>query len=71
MIDEPRWDDYKMGIDGGAALLDWRVGLVELKETIAPAFGRSELRVTGGAFIDGLLLGAQRKTGWIDRKSVV
>ncbi len=44
---------------------DWRDALDELKEFVAPAFKRSEQRVSAGAFIDGLLSGAERKTGWM------
>ncbi len=32
---------------------------------MAPAFGRSETRTSAGAFIDGLLSSAERKTGWM------
>jgi SRSO17 transposase len=44
---------------------DWQRALEGLKEFIAPAFKRSEQRTTAGAFIDGLLSGAERKTGWM------
>lgn len=44
---------------------DWRQALGGLKQFIAPAFKRSEQRATAGAFIDGLLSGAERKTGWM------
>lgn len=46
-------------------LLDWKSALVELKDHIAPALGRSETRFSAGAFIDGLLSGTERKTGWM------
>jgi SRSO17 transposase len=46
-------------------LIDWRAGLDELKAHLAPALGRAETRASGGAFIDGLLSGAERKTGWM------
>jgi SRSO17 transposase len=46
-------------------LVDWRDALAELKEFIAPAFKRIEQRVSAGAFIDGVLSGAERKTGWM------
>ena len=48
---------------GGA--LDWRYALGNLKDFIAPAIHRSEQRVSASAFIDGLLCGAERKTGWM------
>lgn len=44
---------------------DWRDALDELKEFVAPAFKRSEQRVSSGVFIDGLLSGVERKTGWM------
>ncbi|MEJ2410272.1 MAG: IS701 family transposase [Novosphingobium sp.] len=47
------------------ALVDWRAALDELKAHLAPALGRAETRASGGAFIDGLLSGAERKTGWM------
>lgn len=46
-------------------LADWQAALGELKEHLAPALGRAETRGSGGAFIDGLLSGAERKTGWM------
>jgi SRSO17 transposase len=46
------------------ALLTWEQELSELKARLAPAFGRAETRTSAGAFIDGLLSGATRKTGW-------
>ena len=46
-------------------LIDWKSALVELKDHIAPALGRLETRFSAGAFIDGLLSGAERKTGWM------
>ncbi|WP_408641156.1 IS701 family transposase [Flavisphingomonas formosensis] len=36
-----------------------------MKVHLAPALGRAETRASGGAFIDGLLSGAERKTGWM------
>jgi SRSO17 transposase len=47
------------------ALLDWRLALEGLKQRIGPVFGRSELRATAGAFIEGLLSSVERKTGWM------
>ena len=46
-------------------LIDWKSALVDLKSHIAPALGRSETRFSAGAFVDGLLSGADRKTGWM------
>jgi SRSO17 transposase len=47
------------------SLLAWDRELSGLKERLAPVFGRRELRETGGAFLDGLLSGIERKTGWL------
>ncbi len=38
---------------------------MSLKERMAPVFRRRELRETCGSFIDGLLSGISRKTGWM------
>lgn len=46
-------------------LIDWKSALVELKDQLAPSLGRSETRFSAGAFIDGLLSDAERKTGWM------
>lgn len=51
--------------DWAYAVSDWREALEEMKELMAPAFRRSEQRLSAGAFIDGLLSGAERKTGWM------
>jgi len=45
-------------------LLGWERELIGLKGRLAPAFGRSEVRRSAGAFIDGVLSGIARKTGW-------
>ena len=47
------------------ALIDWRAELERLKGRIAFAFKRSEQRETAKAFVEGLLSGAERKTGWM------
>ena len=47
------------------ACVDWRAELEALKEHLAPALGRSETRRAAGAFIDGVLSSAERKTGWM------
>ena len=46
-------------------LLSWERDLSALKELLGPVFGRRELRETGGVFLDGLLSGVERKTGWL------
>lgn len=51
--------------DWAGGVLDWRYALENLKDFIAPVFQRSEQRVSASAFIDGLLSGAERKTGWM------
>lgn len=51
--------------DWAVATLDWRVALDGMKARIASAFIRSEQRASAGVFIDGLLSGAERKTGWM------
>jgi SRSO17 transposase len=47
------------------ALLAWERELSALKDRLGPVFGRRELRETGAAFLDGLLSGVERKTGWL------
>ena len=55
-----------MGVaEWSGSLLEWEKELISLKERFGPVFGRRELRETGGAFIDGLLSGISRKTGWM------
>jgi SRSO17 transposase len=51
--------------DWASSVSDWSQALVGMKRFIAPAFKRSELRTSAGVFIDGLLSGAERKTGWM------
>ncbi|MFC0220191.1 IS701 family transposase [Pseudochelatococcus lubricantis] len=51
--------------DWSGSLLAWERELSALKKHLFPAFGRRELQETGAAFIDGLLSGAARKTGWL------
>ena len=46
------------------SLLEWEQELAALTARLAPVFGRAELRASAGAFIDGLLSGISRKTGW-------
>src|SRR4051812_15577236 len=47
------------------SLVAWERELVALKERIGPVFGRAETRATAGAFLDGVLSGVARKTGWL------
>jgi SRSO17 transposase len=47
------------------ALLSWKQELSDLKSILAPVFRRRELQETAGAFVDGLLSGIERKTGWL------
>jgi SRSO17 transposase len=51
--------------DWSGTLVDWMQALEGLKAYVAPALGRSETRRSAGAFMDGLLSGAERKTGWM------
>ena len=47
------------------SLAAWEADLDGLKRRIGPVFGRREVRETAGAFLDGLLSGVERKTGWL------
>jgi SRSO17 transposase len=47
------------------SLLAWEAELSALKARLGPLLGRREVRETGGAFLDGLLSGVARKTGWL------
>nr|WP_244564411.1 hypothetical protein [Rhizobium sullae] len=47
------------------SLLAWERELSALKERLSPVFWRRELKETGCAFLDGLLCGIERKTGWL------
>ena len=51
--------------DWAGTLVDWREALAGAKQYFAPAFRRVEQRTSAGAFIDGLLSRAERKTGWM------
>jgi hypothetical protein len=44
-------------------LVDWRAELDRLKARMGSAFRRAEQRATAGVIVDGLLSGAERKTG--------
>jgi len=54
-----------MIVDWSGTLLEWEAELAGLKARIGEAFKRREAREMSGAFIDGLLSGAERKTGWL------
>jgi SRSO17 transposase len=45
--------------------LGWEQELSALKRRLAGVFRRPEVRTCAGAFIDGLLSGISRKTGWL------
>lgn len=47
------------------SLLEWEQALSGLKERVSAVFGRADLRRTASAFLDGLLSGTERKTGWL------
>jgi len=47
------------------AALRWEQRLSALKVRLGSVFGRPEVRASAGAFIDGLLSGVGRKTGWL------
>src|SRR5579875_1437684 len=44
--------------------LGWGEELTALKDRLAPVFRRPEVAASAGAFLDGLLSGISRKTGW-------
>ncbi len=54
-----------MVADWSGSVLAWEEELGRLKARIGGVFSRSEVRQTAGAFIDGLLSGVERKTGWL------
>lgn len=47
------------------SLLAWERELSALKGRLSPVLRRRELQETGSAFLDGLLSGVERKTGWL------
>lgn len=47
------------------ALVAWEQELLAVKESLGRVMPRRELRETASAFIDGLLSGVERKTGWL------
>jgi SRSO17 transposase len=54
-----------MVAEWSGALLRWEAELSSLKARIGEVFKRSEGREIAGAFLDGLLSGTERKTGWL------
>lgn len=54
-----------MVADWSGTLLEWESELSSLKSRIGEAFNRLEVRQMASAFIDGLLSGVERKTGWL------
>ena len=54
-----------MVADWSGSLLAWEAELGWLKDQMGSVFPRAELRGTAGLFIDGLLSGVERKTGWL------
>lgn len=54
-----------MVADWSGTLLGWEESLVDLKARVGAVLPRVELRASAGAFIDGLLSGIERKTGWL------
>src|SRR5271165_6595429 len=54
-----------MVADWSGSVVAWEEELGRLKARIGGVFARSEVRQTAGSFIDGLLSGVERKTGWL------
>jgi hypothetical protein len=52
-------------MDWACSFGNWCGALDELKVFVGPAFKCSAQRLWAGAFIDGLLSGAERKTVWM------
>jgi SRSO17 transposase len=51
--------------DWSGTLVSWQQELVALKARMASIFSRAEVRASAGLFLDGLLSGVERKTGWL------
>lgn len=47
------------------SVLAWQRELDAWKERLGSVFRRRELRLSSGAFLDGVLSGVERKTGWL------
>jgi len=55
-----------MGIsDWSGTSVNWAAALAAFKQALAPIFPRVETWRSAGAFIDGVLSGVERKTGWM------
>lgn len=55
-----------MSVSGwSGSTLAWEGELGALKARLGPVFGRREVRESFGGFVDGLLSGVARKTGWL------
>lgn len=54
-----------MVAEWSGCLLDWKAELERLKARLGASLPRRELRDSAGAFVDGLLSGVERKTGWL------
>ena len=55
-----------MSVSGwSGSTLAWEGELGALKARLWPVFGRRETRESFGGFVDGLLSGVARKTGWL------
>src|SRR3954468_13378354 len=68
MSESARRDERRLQMavaDWSGSLLEWDRQLRSLKGRIGQVFGRSEVRGTAGACVDGLLAGVERKTGWL------
>ena len=51
--------------DWSGSHLNWDRDLASWKERISAVFRRRELKKSCGYFLDGLLSGIERKTGWM------
>lgn len=51
------------------SFLDWEQELAAFTARLSSVFPRLELRQTSGHFLDGLLSGIERKTGWLMARS--
>ena len=47
------------------SVVAWQQELDTLKQRLGAVFCRRELRASASAFLDGLLSGVERKTGWL------
>jgi len=51
--------------DWSGSFLAWEEELHGLKQRIGRVFARCAVRESAGLFLDGLLSGIERKTGWL------